>query len=89
MSYDNRILLVRRYRFNGKAERVNMYLIEWKTAVSAFHFLSKNASTEYCAMFSPKDKRGVRRQLRRYVYRNAMWTAARHVKRVYPCSLGY
>jgi hypothetical protein len=83
-NFDKRVLLVRLYRgiSNGWPGRTNIYMPDMDAAKKAFSiYTQEHMNTEYCALFSPKDKRGVRRQLKRYVWARLTWRQARKSRR--------
>lgn len=68
---DKRMALARVYEDrHGKRSNVVMYFPDPQAAFKSFALYSTLPGTLYACLFSPVDKRGVRTQLKRYVYRS-------------------
>ncbi len=81
---DKHVALARRYAGARGMDFKLMYIPHVDNAKRAFNSYRTLPGTLYCCLFSPVDKRGVRTQLRRYVYSKAKWQAAQErVSQVY------
>jgi len=78
-NFKNHVLLVRCYRndVTGALGWQRRYIPSIEKAKDALALYTRShMGTLYCCLFSPVDKRGVRRQLKRYLYSN-MWPVSK------------